>query len=477
MAESSIQLPADGAGKEVQTYTQSGGEHREAVVIGDPTDAYVATVNANGELLVSAGADSKSADILTTDGGGAGIHTSTGNSFDSADLPDGGDLLAGETLRGAWEDLNDYWGVLITITNEQDSAVGSVQYSSDGTDAGLIRTTAVLVSAAPNGQVFHVVKQGRYFRVNYVQGATDGTIKINTTKLSTAPVGSISPVGTPLTDAQIVLQTKAVLTGKTSSGVYVNVGADDGGAIFTEDFLRAVGRGEISGHSLITKFGYNPNAGTGASDVIYAATTWAGDPVGVTQTVDVWSTSTADTSSGTGARTVRIVGLDGSGVAQEETITLNGTTHVVSSNTWSTVNRAWVLTAGSGGQNAGTINITHTTTTANVFATIPIGFNQSQAAAYRVPAATTGWLIGYAVSMARTNGAAGSALVSLRTRESGSVYRARRVHQITNALAFDRTLEGGIQLPALTDVKLRVGSTSNAGTLVTGQFQILLIDD
>ena len=252
-------------------------------------------------------------------------------------------------------------------------------------------------------------------------------------------------------------------------------------AILTQDYLREVGRGNISGLSLLTKFGRNP-AITPASDpedVWGGGGEYTGHPVSGAETVDVFSSSADDAAAGTGARTVLLAGLDASGAEQTETVALNGTTAVTSSNTWTRCNRQWVATAGSSYTNAGAITVRHTTTTANVFSVMQAGRGQSTIAAYTIPAGKTGYLIGYACSIARTNGSAGAAEMGLMTRATGGdqAWRLRRVHEVSDSLAFDRKLEGGIELPALTDIKWRVFSVSDSTTVATGQFQILLIDD
>lgn len=69
------------------------------------------------------------------------------------------------------------------------------------------------------------------------------------------------------------------------------------------------------------------------------------------------STSTDDASGGTGARTVRVVGLNASYDLATEDVTLNGQTKVTTSGTFIAVNGLYVLTTGSGGMNAGHVYV------------------------------------------------------------------------------------------------------------------------
>ena len=72
----------------------------------------------------------------------------------------------------------------------------------------------------------------------------------------------------------------------------------------------------------------------------------------------VASASADDTSAGTGLRTILIIYLDGNGDEQNEIVTLNGTTKVLTTATDMTaINLLIGLTAGSGGFNAGNIYI------------------------------------------------------------------------------------------------------------------------
>lgn len=105
------------------------------------------------------------------------------------------------------------------------------------------------------------------------------------------------------------------------------------------------------------------------------------------------SSSANDTAAGTGARTVKIYGVDSSFALQSETLSLNGQTSVNLVNSYMSINFMEVLTAGSGGKNAGVIRVGTGTNTAGVPAVVhghlATGFNQSQSAIYTVPANKT----------------------------------------------------------------------------------------
>ncbi len=74
--------------------------------------------------------------------------------------------------------------------------------------------------------------------------------------------------------------------------------------------------------------------------------------------LEVVSSSVNDTSAGSGARTVKIEGLDGNYAPFAETVTLAGTTPVALANTSViAINKFFVVTAGSGLANAGTVDV------------------------------------------------------------------------------------------------------------------------
>lgn len=106
------------------------------------------------------------------------------------------------------------------------------------------------------------------------------------------------------------------------------------------------------------------------------------------------SGSAADTNtSGTGARTVMVFGIDGNYNLQQETVALNGQTEVLTVNTYLAVFGLEVLSWGTGLKNAGIIYAADdgATVTAGVpgtliLCTIPVGENISFSGNYIIPA-------------------------------------------------------------------------------------------
>lgn len=247
-----------------------------------------------------------------------------------------------------------------------------------------------------------------------------------------------------------------------------------------KDFSVEVQLGNVPGFSYFTKFGRNPDidVGTTPEDIWNGGGLYTGQPVhsAPAETIEVFSSDAADAAAGTGARTVRVIGLDENWDEQEEDFTLNGVTPVVSITLWRRAFRAFVLTAGSSGENEGIITARHTTTIANVFMNLPIAQNQTTIAAYTVPNSKTFELKRIKNQIGRDNGSSGACDYSLRVREEGGVYRAIRYETITTNFADSYTLEGAIVLPARTDILVRCESVSDNDISFSAAFEGLLID-
>ena len=161
-------------------------------------------------------------------------------------------------------------------------------------------------------------------------------------------------------------------------------------------FYLEVQQGKIPGYSMVNKFGYNSSIGSGAFETIWETGDdypWQSSAV----TVDVVSDDTNDDVAGTGARTLRIQGLDGSYNFAEETVDMDGTTTVTTTQTFLRVFRMSVVTAGTSGNNIGNISATYTGGS-DVAATITAGNGQTLMTLYTIPAGYTGYLLSMNVS-------------------------------------------------------------------------------
>ena len=163
----------------------------------------------------------------------------------------------------------------------------------------------------------------------------------------------------------------------------------------SEDFGLQVARGQVRGHRIIHLFGFNPDVDSGVEETVW---TYGGiyTHLASPSKLKIASGSTDDSSAGTGARTVQIVGINGTGGEIFETVTLNGQTAVETTHEYTEVNNMVVMTVGSGGKNAGQIYAGTGTVTlgvpANVIGHIAAGDNNSQTGHYTIPKGYTGYL-------------------------------------------------------------------------------------
>lgn len=100
--------------------------------------------------------------------------------------------------------------------------------------------------------------------------------------------------------------------------------------ILDRNWLIDVGKGLIPGHSILHKFGYG-SVGTSLTPVTSSLTYQT--PTTATA-LEILSSDANDTAAGTGARTVTVEGLDGSGNPLTETVSMNGTAAVALSNSF-----------------------------------------------------------------------------------------------------------------------------------------------
>lgn len=176
----------------------------------------------------------------------------------------------------------------------------------------------------------------------------------------------------------------------------------------SEPFELQVARGQIPGHRVIHVFGHNPDV-----DDDVEATVWPvpgsllGHPASPT-IMKISSSSANDTAAGTGARTVRVLGINGTGGYAEEIVTLNGQTAVNTVHTYDAIETMTVLTAGTGNVNAGTIYAGTGTVTSGVpavpYSAIGVGDNTSLVGHWTCPTGYTGYLVAGKVTTGTTAG-------------------------------------------------------------------------
>jgi hypothetical protein len=249
----------------------------------------------------------------------------------------------------------------------------------------------------------------------------------------------------------------------------------------TEPFNLQVARGQIGYHESIYKFGNNPEVADSVETV------WAQGGLysylSAATVLKVSSSSTDDTSAGTGARTVQLFGLDGDYNEISEVVTLNGQTAVNTTQSYLRINRMIVRSAGSGGANAGIIYAgTGTVTTgvpANIYATVNgDGTNQTLMAIWTVPAGYTGYLMQYDVSNGTTSNTPAVCKLLLVARPYGEVFQSKDVKSLTTGMHIENSLVVPIQFSEKTDIEVRAVSSSASVTFdISASLEIIYIKD
>lgn len=230
----------------------------------------------------------------------------------------------------------------------------------------------------------------------------------------------------------------------------------------------------------VHKFGSNEAVGTSYEDI------WMAGGVHTNLTaatlLEVASSSANDASpSGTGARTIRIEGVDANWAEVSEDVTLNGQTPVTTTTEFLHVNRVYILTAGSSATNEGDIYIADDVTdwtagvpdTASAIeATIEDNHGQTQQAIYHIPAGYTAYITkGYVTAAA---GKTVTFQFVLRTTSADPVERVLFEGTIKDAeFINDYVPYSAIPEQSIVFVRAKVDSTSAE---VSAGFDLILVD-
>ena len=336
---------------------------------------------------------------------------------------------------------------MVTLKTDADGTL-YVDFSIDG---GSNYDTAIPYSVTASTGEFHIIVKGRRTcRVRFVNGSAAQTY--------------------------LRLQTQFGTFRQPNSGLSTPIQQDADAATvraITEEV--AIAGGLFTGYSIVNKFGTNGDIDTGTvpEDMWDVGGVYTGFPDSDLELVEVVSSDANDAAAGTGARTIRISGLDANYDVQSETITLNGTTPVDSVNTYRRVNTATIQSAGSGRVNAGTITIRHTTTTANVFGSIVAGRNQTNIGAYTIPAGYTGYMRHLHGSI--RGGTNATIDGNIWTRAFGGVFRSRRPFTIGLNAPLNDTIYGGLVFTEKSDITIRITSASANNCSLTGGFDLILV--
>ncbi len=249
------------------------------------------------------------------------------------------------------------------------------------------------------------------------------------------------------------------------------------------DWHQALAEGEIAGHSLVNKFGYN-GAVTSTLQPVATAATYQTPTTA--QSLEIVSSDANDTAAGSGAQKVIVEGLDASWNVQTQEVTLNGTTAVAITGTWLRVYRAYVSESGTyateaAGSHAGTLTIRLTGAGAT-WAQIALGvggfpLGQTDIGAYTIPAGYTGYMLAKTMNVESDKS---PNVVWFRRENADDVtapYPAMRLferHAGVVGQASIRMPSPHVTLPEKTDIGV-LAHVATGTAAISVEFQILLV--
>lgn len=182
--------------------------------------------------------------------------------------------------------------------------------------------------------------------------------------------------------------------------------------------------------------------------------------------LDIASTSADDTAAGTGARTVRVIGLDANYLEIYEDIALSGQTVVTTTGAFLRINAILVTTAGAGATNAGDIYAAETGTSFS--AGVPVsainvctaGLSQTRSGVYTTPADTKTLAL-HVLYSAGEQGQV-SAIVETRPMDGSVWYNALDIYVPNGSSGFYET-RAAATLAGGTDIRIRASCTVSNG--------------
>ena len=257
-----------------------------------------------------------------------------------------------------------------------------------------------------------------------------------------------------------------------------------GGTLVTSgNFLIEVAKGNITGHSAIFKFGRNDEIDT------------------TTDPEDIWTYGGLYTYNNTPSiqyisssnaldvgMEITVEGLDADYKEQSVTVLLNGQTQtqIGTGETFVRVFRAY----NSGPiEFAGNVLIYDDTVvsvtlgvpspTTSVKAEMRADDQQTYMALYTVPAGKTAYFMQHASDIIKSNSASQNALLDIRIREFGGVFRSRQLDGLTTdgSSSFNFVFTMPETIPEKSDIRMQVREVTTNDIGVSATFILLLVDN
>lgn len=192
----------------------------EAIIDGNGSNFYLA-INPDGSINTNTNISGTSIDKICT------LNTFSGL------------IIANGSWTGSYCDVLNYSSINILT---RPGAVGSLYVDYSDTGVGTLRTNYIY-SVSGAGTYTSLSPRLRYFRLRYVNGATDNQFANNVILSEENRGATYLPLISPLSDYYTTLSTKAIIAGKTPAGSYINVDVTSSGnlKVSIEDWNGVVG--------------------------------------------------------------------------------------------------------------------------------------------------------------------------------------------------------------------------------------------
>ena len=299
----------------------------------------------------------------------------------------------------------------------------------------------------------------------------DGTVSVDNFPTTQTVDGTVGIIGNVTVDGEVEVAGNVTVEGE------VTVGEITGNVTINPlDFILDLSAGDVSGMGYIEKFGRNTTMSANIETIwdggdIYTYLTTA-------SSVYVTSSDNDDTTTGTGARTVEIQGLDENYALTTETVDVDDT---ASTTTFIRVFRVRTQSTGSSGQAEGEISVRSAaggggTLLAQI---LRVGTGQGASlgqtfmALYTVPAGKTAYITQWIVGAGAQNADTTALLVAREFNDGG--YNAKDII-ISAGQQFAKNYKVPLQFTEKTDIEVR-GFTSTSGNDCSSTFNLILVDN
>lgn len=217
-------------------------------------------------------------------------------------------------------------------------------------------------------------------------------------------------------------------------------------------------------HTAFRRYGHNENCGATLETVFHGSVLYT--YLTSAERLYIVSGDAADATAGIGARTVVVRGLDADYNIIQETVTMNGTTHVLTTKSFLRVFNAWVSAVGATGYNEGAITVKNTVED-NTLAVIAIQECESHACIWTVPAGEKAYITNIHVS--ESSGKGSDVSLWIRNTPDSKPWRYKRgIYTLDNFIPYRFTFP--VPLSEKYDVEIRVKAIL-AGAKVAANFE------